>query len=258
MGNMRKTNKRVAQLGKPSLIFGWGQQKRFDLVKRNVELSGKRILDVGCGIGMYSQKFFEKGAKVLGIDIDDENIKKAKELSPEIDFWVAKAEALPFENNSFDLIFLNEVLEHVDDDKRVIQESLRVLRPEGKIIIFAPNRFFPFETHGIYFAKKYIYGNIPFINWLPMKIRNLFCPHVRIYTTKTLKRLFDNQKVSFEKNDFVWPAFDKIERKNPFLGKTLKKIANLAEKNRFLKKFGISIFMIVKKKPPSLRKFLIN
>ena len=147
---------KIAQLGKPSLIFGPGQQKRLDLVKKYIDLKGKRVLDVGCGIGMYSQAFFNEGADVFGIDIDKENIQKAKKLMPGISFLVDESENLPFENNFFDIVFLHEVLEHVKDDKKTISECFRVLKPGGKIIIFSPNRFFPFETHGIYFLGKYI------------------------------------------------------------------------------------------------------
>ena len=84
----------------------------------------------------------------------------------------ARAEELPFADNFFDIVFLNEVLEHVEDDKRTISESIRVLKVGGKIIIFAPNRLFPFETHGIFIGKKYIFDNFPFLNWLPLKVRN--------------------------------------------------------------------------------------
>lgn len=253
---------KIAQLGKPSLIFGPGQQKRLNLVKKYIDLKGKRVLDVGCGIGIYSWAFFNESAEVFGIDIDKENIKKARKQAPGVRFLTSEGENLPFENDFFDIIFLNEVLEHVKDDKKTISECLRVLKPGGKIIIFAPNRFFPFETHGVYLgphtpqagagaSKKYIYGNIPLINWLPLKIRNIFSPHVRIYTAKSLKTLFEGNEERprsiCEVIDYVWPAFDKIERKFPKLGKILKRIASFSENNRFLKQFGISIFMIARK-----------
>mgnify|MGYP000352322874 CR=1 FL=1 len=245
---MQTTGNKLIKLGKPSLIFGWGQQKRFDLVKHHVELEHKRILDIGCGIGIYSEKFFKEGAEVYGIDIDPENIEKAKKIFPGIHFEIAQAEKLPFKDNFFDVVFLHEVLEHVEDDKKAISEALRVLKPGGKIIIFVPNRLFPFETHGIYIGRKYLFGNIPFINWLPTKIRNIFCPHVRVYSVKVLKKLFEREKVDFEVISFVFPAFDKIERKLPVLGKIFKKISIFFEKNSILRRFGISIFMIVKKK----------
>jgi ubiquinone/menaquinone biosynthesis C-methylase UbiE len=239
------------ELGKPSLIFGPGQKKRLSLIKKYVDLKGKRILDVGCGIGVWSRAFSKEGAEVFGIDIDEGNIEEAKKLVKEINFCVGRAEKLPYEGNFFDVVFLHEVIEHVEDDEEVLREAIRVLKPGGKVIVFAPNRLFPFETHGIHFFKKRISGNIPFINWLPLKIRNIFCSHVRIYTEKSLiallERIRDSANLQIEVSDYVWPAFDKIEREFPTFGKILKKLANFAEKNPLLKKFGISLFIVVRK-----------
>ncbi len=55
-------------------------------------------------------------------------------------------------------------------------------KPGGSVVIFAPNRLWPFETHGAYFGKRYVFGNIPLINWLPDPLRDRFAPHVRVYT----------------------------------------------------------------------------
>ncbi len=235
---------KIAQLGKPSLVFGPGQQKRLDLVKKFVCLEGRKILDIGCGIGIYTAKFGELNLETYGTDTDKDTIDLAKKLNPDINFVVSPAETQPFEDNFFDVVFLHEVLEHVSDDKKTAAESLRVLKPQGQIVIFVPNRLYPFETHGIYIFGKYIYRIIPFVNWLPKKIRNFFCPHVRIYNVSDLKKLFD----SFETLSFVYPALDKITARHPNLGKTMKKFCNFAEKNPFLKRFGISIFAVVRKK----------
>ena len=235
---------KIAQLGKPSLVFGPGQQKRLDLVKKFVCLEGRKILDIGCGIGAYTGKFKELSLETYGTDVDKETIDRAKKLNPDINFVVSPAETQPFEDNFFDVVFLHEVLEHVSDDKKTAAESLRVLKPQGQIVIFVPNKLYPFETHGVYVFGKYIYKLIPFVNWLPKKIRNFFCPHVRVYNVSDLKKLFN----TFETLSFVYPALDKITARRPNLGKTMKKFCNFAEKNHFLKRFGISIFAVVRKK----------
>ncbi len=80
---------------------------------------------------------------------------------------LAVGEALPYPDDHFDLVFSNEVIEHVDDDRATAAEMVRVTRPGGIIVAFAPNRLYPFETHGAYFGKRYVFGNIPLINWLP-------------------------------------------------------------------------------------------
>ncbi len=238
---------KIGKLGKPTLIFGPGQQKRLNLVKKYVDLRGKNILDVGCGIGVYTQKFSLEGNLVYGIDIDPENIKLAKKLTKKARFLVAKAENLPFKDNFFDIVFLHEILEHVEDDKKAVFEAFRVLKEKGKMIIFVPNRLYPFETHGIYFRGKYIYCNFPFINWFPKKIRDFFCPHVRIYTKRDLKKLFEGLKVKFLVLDYVFPALDRLSVRYFKLAKILKKILNFLEKKYFFRQFGISIFAIIQK-----------
>ncbi len=237
---------KYAELGKPSLVFGKGQKKRLDLIEKEVDLKGKKVLDVGCGTGSYGLGFLKRGADYFGIDIDAEKIKKARKNINSGIFKVSSSENIPFPDESFDLIFLNEVLEHVENDEETIIECLRVLKNKGRIVVFAPNRFFPFETHGVYLGRKYVFGNIPLINYLPLRVRNFFCPHVRIYTPSRLKEIFPEKEVSFLRTDFVFPAFDRIERKVPFLGRFFKKITPVFEKS-FLKFFGISIFLIVQK-----------
>ncbi len=71
------------------------------------------------------------------------------------------------------------------NDRDTLREALRVTKPGGKVIIFAPNRFYPFETHGVYLGKRYVFGNIPLVNYLPDPIRNRLVPHARAYTKGT-------------------------------------------------------------------------
>lgn len=64
------------------------------------KIKGKKVLDIGCGIGTHSKIFAMKGAKVYGIDISEEMIKIAKSRSPNCDFRVADMKELPFKNNT--------------------------------------------------------------------------------------------------------------------------------------------------------------
>ena len=142
---------KIAKLGKPSMIFGLGQQRRLDLIKKYADLKGKRILDIGCGIGMYSQKFKGEGAEVFGIDIDKKNIERAKKLDSLVNFLCSSAEKTPFEDNFFDIVFLNEVLEHVKDDKKPSKRLYGLSGPGEKLLFSPPIVYFLLRRTGYTF-----------------------------------------------------------------------------------------------------------
>lgn len=232
------------KLGKPSLLFGPGQERRLKMVEEFISLEGKKVLDYGCGVGAYTQAFLERGAESWGADIDEESLEVAREES-QAEF-ILEDDGLPFEDNFFDLVFSNEVLEHVGDEEEVVREMMRVLKPEGILIVFVPNKWFPFETHGMYIGQKYIFGNIPFLSWAPRFIRKVFASHVRIYTPKRIRKLFKEQEIVGQR--FVYPAFDRIQRECEVVGGLLKRVRLFLEKTPVLRRFGISIMLVVEKK----------
>jgi len=238
-----KTYERIKQ-GSPSLEWTSGLEHRLNLSKKYINFKNKKILDVGCGIGMFLSQFKELGSKVYGIDIDKEKIQIAKNKFKNV--FLAPSEKLPFRKDTFDIIWLHEVIEHVDNDVETMKECFRVLKPGGKIVIFAPNRLWLFETHGIYLGDKYIFGNIPLVTYLPNKIYNKLTPHVRNYTRKKLLNLING--VSYKKVYLkgVFPGFDKLSSKIQILGKLIQRIFRVLEKTP-LNRFGISQFIILEK-----------
>ena len=234
----------AAKLGKPSYLWRSGQERRLEMVRKYVPLEGKKILDVGCGIGTYLQAFKQFTDDLYGVEVDEKRAEKAKKVTPDI--FVVPAEKLPFENATFEVVFSHEVLEHVDDDRKAIEEALRVLKPGGYLIIFVPNRLFPFETHGFYFRGRYIFGNIPLINYLPDSLRNKLAPHVRAYTAQDLKKLFKGLPPRFIVFTQIYPGFDKISAKIPPLGNLLRRIFYSLEETP-LRIFGLSHLVIAEK-----------
>src|SRR5204863_9492984 len=106
------------------------------------------ILDVGCGIGTWMRHFRDFSPHVYGVDVEEPRVAEAAQDLPGAS--LAVSEHLPFGANVFDVVFLHEVIEHVANDRETIQEAVRVTRPGGAIIIYAPNRMYPFETHGFF------------------------------------------------------------------------------------------------------------
>lgn len=85
--------------------------------------SGDRVLDVGCNSG-YAVEFVPPGCEVWGIDVSEELIAKARARLAGAE--VARAESLPFGNDTFDVVVLGEILEHVFDPILVLREAARV------------------------------------------------------------------------------------------------------------------------------------
>jgi ubiquinone/menaquinone biosynthesis C-methylase UbiE len=233
-------------LGHPSYVWRRGQERRLALVRRYVSLENQRILDVGCGLGMYVEQFRRFSAAVYGVDVDAEKIAEASLRLPNLQ--VAAAEQLPFPDGFFDVVFLNEVIEHVADDRATIREAYRVLRPGGHIVIFAPNRLYPFETHGFFFRGKYHFRLLPIVaNYVPDFVRNYFAPHVRIYTQGGIKRLFDGLDVEFVVCTHIYPGLDNVASRHRRVGPVLWRIVDLCEATP-LRAFGISHFVVARKK----------
>jgi ubiquinone/menaquinone biosynthesis C-methylase UbiE len=231
-------------LGHPSYVWRRGQERRLDLIRQHVALEGRRILDVGCGVGTYVTKFSEFSDQVYGVDIDEEKVEIASRHLKNI--FLAPAEKLPFPDNTFDVILLHEVIEHVEDDRATVAEAYRCLRPGGQVIIFAPNRLYPFETHGFFVGSKFVFRLLPLINYTPDLIRNLFCHHVRIYTQRGIKKLFNGLSVKFEVCSHIYPGFDNIADRRPGLGEFMQRMTDIAESTA-LRVFGISHFLVVRK-----------
>ena len=100
------------------------------------------MLDVACGDGSFLSVALDRGVEAAGTDLSSVAIRLAESNVPQASFRVADAEALPYDESSFDLVTCLGSLEHFRDPGRGAAEIARVLRPEGKAVIFLPNLFF--------------------------------------------------------------------------------------------------------------------
>ncbi len=239
---------KAIELGRPSYVWRSGQSRRLGLIRRYVKLQGARVLDVGCGLGLYVKELQANGADAWGTDIDAEKVAEASLTQPQIS--QAPAEALPFADGTFDAILLNEVLEHVDDDRRAVAEAWRTLKPGGRMVIFAPNRLYAFETHGVFWRGKYHFGNIPLVNYLPDSLRAQLCPHVRAYTGAGLRRLFAGLAGRIVVHTQVYPGYDKIASRHRLVARALRGLTYTLEHTP-LRIFGLSHLLVFEKQLPT-------
>jgi SAM-dependent methyltransferase len=240
---MASHSEKAALRGEPGYVWRSGQERRLAMIRQWVALDG-RILDNGCGLGTYLHAFGRYNNRRFGLEVELERALQAQEHAEGIVLGVG--EQLPFAAATFDFVFSNEVIEHVDDDARYAAEMVRVTRPGGRILIFSPNRWYPVEQHGIFWRGRYIFGNIPLVNYLPAPLRNRLAPHVRAYTGRQLRRLFHHLPVRVVHHGRIFGGYDNIERRLPRLGRLIKQVLYTAEKTP-LAVLGISHLLVLER-----------
>jgi SAM-dependent methyltransferase len=203
-----------------------------------------RLLENGCGVGVYIEHLAPHCSDLIGLEYDFARAGEARSRADKI--VNAAGEGLPFPDESFDLILSHEVLEHVRDDRLAVQEMVRVLRPGGRIVLFVPNRGYPFETHGIYWRGRYRFGNIPLVNYLPRRLRDRLAPHVRVYTCRDLEKLFTGLPVRVVRRTVIFGAYDNLIARFGRLGRAMRAMLQWMEKTP-TRIFGLSHFRVIEK-----------
>ena len=110
------------------------------------------VLDLGCGVGYFCQKYSEGGGKAIGVDIGEELIEVAKKnTSSEIVYHVNTAEKLPFvQNSSVDKITIVLALQNIKFADKVIAEAGRVLKKNGKLVVVLNHPYYRIPKHSLW------------------------------------------------------------------------------------------------------------
>ncbi len=131
-------------------FFDQLDEYRFDKLRylpKIVKFDGykmKKLLEIGCGVGIDLLRFAQGGTKVTGVDLAEVSINLAQEnfsqRGLEADFRVMNGEDLDFDDGSFDVVYAHGVLQYTSNANKMISEIVRVLRPQGDAIMMVYNR----------------------------------------------------------------------------------------------------------------------
>ena len=107
---------------------------------------GDRVLDVACGGGYLLMEAERAGLDAHGIDIAQAAIDRAKRFAPKATLVRGDAEALPYDEASFDIVTCLGSLEHFLSPPKALEEMRRVLKPDGRAVIVVPNQWFAYDV----------------------------------------------------------------------------------------------------------------
>ncbi len=223
----------------------WWFVGRRDIIFRNMPKKKElKILDVGCSGGINIKYLGEKGFEnIFGIDTSKQAIKSCKKKGIK-NVSVVDGSKTHFKNKEFDIIIASDVLEHIKDDEKALSEWKRILKDEGKLILFVPAFNFLWSNHDninrhfrryskkelIKIVKESGFGIIKASYW------NFF-----VFLPSSFIKIF--------KKIFVEKSRDNLVKVNPVINKMLLKMIYI--ENRLLNNinlpFGVSVFIVGEK-----------
>ncbi len=174
----------------------------------------EKVLDLGCGTGIYSLLFLNMGLKVTGIDQSDFMLEKAREKTNEINFIKADAYNLPFPNESFDLVVSVTMFEFLDDPQKAACEAYRVLSSGGRLIICVIGKAktedqSPYKAARFYTLEE-VLNFIPEVSYTDYQLALHFDPDADLNNKELLlKREMEGQRKKEDTGGFICVRWDK-------------------------------------------------
>lgn len=156
-----------------------------------------RLLDIGCSSGDWAAHWHSRGWKCAGIDIDQKNVAIARQRGIDAVHCDLNKSPLPFENETFDLVFAGEVIEHLIDTDGFLSEVYRCMRPGGHVLLTTPN-LVSFENR-----LRILLGIYPI--WVNYNLSG--SGHVRAYTPRVLKKQLREHGFSIIAHRGNWVPF---------------------------------------------------
>ena len=193
---------------------------------------GKRVLEVGCGVGTFTKELTGNGMQLTAIDISLDSVQKAsRRVNHQVHCLVADAMEMPFLSEAFDTVVGSSILHHLKIET-ALREFWRVLRPGGRLALAEPNMLNP---------QIFVMKNVPAIKrWMGEDPDET--AFVRWTLARTLRRIGFNE-VRISPYDFLHPSTPSL------LIPVVESLGQWFEQAPFLREFAGSL-MIVAEKPP--------
>lgn len=218
--------------------------KKILVINKFTILNNKLVIDVGCGWSDSLRLFYDLGCRVIGIEIQNKYIEeqlKNLHTRKEIHLVLSDGSHSPVKRKVADLVWISDVLEHVEQDHMIVKEAYRVLKENGLVFISVPNKFQIVEHHLLF----------PFGGILPSKCFKALAKKrstwlLRTYSQKELLHLtnpfFERLHLCYQ-----WPEFELKLSSIPSLATALQRISMWFQGSP-LNKLGSNIIYVGKKR----------
>lgn len=178
---------------KNPFYYSIGTRVRDDLFMNMLKpKKGDKILDVGCGLGYFTNMMCEQGAECIGIDIDDLCLQYCNKnmLGDYVNVDLTKP-PYPFPSNYFDKAICSEVLEHIKNNKVILRELRRIIKPDGILVVSVPCTEGIFKTFWKKIGHNHVDGNSKEYH------------HHKGYTKQTLSKLLGKYNFNSSQTDYT-------------------------------------------------------
>ncbi|MBU2102889.1 MAG: class I SAM-dependent methyltransferase [Candidatus Omnitrophica bacterium] len=199
--------------------------------------ASKKVLEIGCGTGLLTRRIAPSGAPITAIDISRDLISRATRdvVCNNVEFKICDVDALPFEDNSFDVALGTNVLHHLDVPS-AMKEIYRVLKSDGVIVFSEPNIINP---------QIMIQRCIPLVRYITQETKNEKA-FFRVSLGKFLRRI-GFSSVRIDPYDFLHPLVP------PALIQKVERLSKILERVLILKEFAGSLLIFARKARPKTK-----
>ena len=196
--------------GVPASAADFLLQRRERVVRRHVPLEGRVLLDFGCGNGAQTGRFVDDFDLVVGADVNPGFLADFSRTFGSRGAHALRYDGhgLPLADASVDRVISFEVLEHVEDERRALEEIHRVLRPGGHLAMSVPNRWWIFETHGADLPLL-PWNRVPLFSWLPTALHDRWA-RARIYRRRQIVAKLRAVGFAIEHSSYVTAPMDVV------------------------------------------------